>query len=1045
MARKKPAKAKTSSAQRKAARTRGAKSTKGLSARCTVRFDPARAELGGIAASLLSDISEGSRQYVADILLTEERQRVTYGASEKKAITVVFSQSGTVIWDHATRSVVRVSADEIARTRIVPAQAIEISESKNGKDATFLVKIRDETLGDVRHEITVSRKKEWAPFGPALLRVLHCGPACHAQSGLPWQRIADSGLIVSERMQVKGSRTPASELNIGSLRLVEVSSKEFDAPAGYQPLEKLLKKRGGRPWSPPTARDERSPEDIQTAAVKQGLEDASGSTRMALRINQKLTPDCLGSTRFGSVTATLHQDFLTVAANAINMVAPLIGPTTIAGGTWTVPWLANLGAVGATSPGSGLFSFLRVPRVFASPPGPAGGGTGLLDRIAFASLYERDAAGMMRTQREFAVGTLATTLTTWGVSAAASSSLMTALGDLTMVPLLSEQREITDAYEASELGVFRVTGLPTGMTSFSFGSMTLGPFTTAPLFTFSITAVAGTVNFASLGGGPLVTAATIGNAGNFVLGLSVPTITFTATISRAISPFGMFLLSVGTVTFCFLLPFLCPLVATLVTLMSFVLNNVTVVTATATGVTWTLDVRFEFDPTTERVEPFVTLLSRTGVVAVSTFGPTPNIIQNAVESLLASIANSFDAWGAMLAALGAPAIQQALRDRGLQLPVAGRQNELVAIGGSAVSSPGSVLELSADVRPFDNVASQPFTTQVITSEGMRQQLLVAHLNMRRDLNPQPTPPPPGPGPVLAVGTFAGLGLSQNALNYYVFQQWIQKRFEVTITDPQIISTFVGVAPGLFVRLPIRIHIWPAVPPRVEIAPHEIALGTRPLVLFFDDVRVCFEVPNPQGVDGMSTFIGVWELSCNFKTSATIELAWPWVFSLRVDQIRPSGSPLEPRSWEFIDPNVPAIMGTLAPVDVAKMVDLTAAMLVAPMSSVGISAPPSPRPWTRPLPSMQQEVFPTVQPALLVAQQFYLEMFARRKALYALPVIDTTMLQLVDGSGAPLLNTLLLPLAGAPGPLPTTVQAMTRAQGTALGTFILPLTGPPAGP
>jgi hypothetical protein len=583
--------------------------------------------------------------------------------------------------------------------------------------------------------------------------------------------------------------------------------------------------------------------------------------------------------------------------------------------------------------------------------------------------------------------------------------------------------------------------------------MSFAGITTGPLFTISVVGITGTVNFASLGAGPLVSAATIGNSGNIVLGLRLPTTTLTGTVTRAITPFGFFVLSVGTFGFCFLMPLLCPLAVTLVTLAAFVLNNITTVAATATGVTWTFDVTFAFDPTTERVEPFVTLLARTGIVTVATIPNTPNIIANFVDSLLAAIGNLLGAWNGILAGEATKAIQKALREQGLELPVAGRQNDLRAIDGGAESSTGSLLLLRANVRPFDQVAVQPFITQVVTAlPGMRDQHLLAHLNMRRDLNPVPTPPPPGPGPALTVGTFAGLGLSQNALNSYVFQQWLQKRFEVTITDPALIAKVVALAPTLFVRFPQLIHIWPATPPRIEIAPHAIALGTRPLVVYFDDVRVCFEVmPGTGGADG-PPFVGLWELSCNFKTSATIELSWPWVFGLLVDPTNTSAGLYEPRSWEFVDPNVPAIMGTVKPQDLAGIVDFVAGMLIAPMSAAGVQAPtPPPTPpvgtWTRPLPAMQQLVFPAIKAGGLRPQQVYLEMMARRKALYVLPAIDTGLLSMVDGSGATATSpfNLLLAFAGAPGPLPTTPRAMRCAQGTALRNFLLPLIGLPLGP
>src|SRR5688500_19927382 len=110
-----------------------------------------------------------------------------------------------------------------------------------------------------------------------------------------------------------------------------------------------------------------------------------------------------------------------------------------------------------------------------------------------------------------------------------------------------------------ELGTLRIPALPTTMGPFSFGGMRIGNVTTPPLFTIGITGLTGTVNFASLGGGALITTATIGNAGNFVLGLSLPTSTFTATVSRALTSFGTAVLILGTLGFCLAFPILCPL------------------------------------------------------------------------------------------------------------------------------------------------------------------------------------------------------------------------------------------------------------------------------------------------------------------------------------------------------------------------------------------------------------------------------------------------------------------------------------------------------
>ena len=653
---------------------------------------------------------------------------------------------------------------------------------------------------------------------------------------------------------------------------------------------------------------------------------------------------------------------------------------------------------------------------------------------------------MTRTQREFRDGTLGATLTSWGipVPGLVAAQLNNSSGDIRPLPLDS-QIALVEGYETAELGVFRLTGMPNNLGPFSFGSIQIAGQNTPALISVGVTGVTGTVNFGALGGGPLITMATVGSSGNVVLGLRLPAITLAATVTRSLTGFGGFVLGAGTVGLCLAMPFICPMAVVLATVTAFVMNNVTSVGAVCTGVTLALNVQWGFDNNTQRVDPFVTVLGSTGTVTITTTWVTPNIIANIFDSLVTGIGNLFNAWLTPLAEQAAKSIQQALRDAGLQLPVAGRQTGFTAVGGSASSNLSSLLELRADVQPVSNVAAQPFVTQTSTSSQIDTELTHLHLDMRKGLNPQPVPAPALP--VIAVGDYIGLGLSQNVLNYYLFSQWVQKRFEVTTGDPNIIQKILQLAPpNLFARFPRQVHMWPAAPPRIETMPTEIAGGVRPLLVFFDDVRACFEIPNPRGGSDGSMLFGAWELSFNVKTTGTITFGWPLVFDVVVDNKRQSFAPCDQRSWEFVDPNIPNIMGQIRPADIAGIVDLLSGLFLANVAVSGAAAPPAPRAWNRRLIAMQQEILPSVPAnAFLAPQMFYLEILHRRKVLYVLPAVDTMLLQLVDGSGAPLLNTLLGLLGVLPAGTTVSMRTMNRAQGIALRDFVLPLLGLPTGP
>ena len=83
-------------------------------------------------------------------------------------------------------------------------------------------------------------------------------------------------------------------------------------------------------------------------------------------------------------------------------------------------------------------------------------------------------------------------------------------------------------------------------------------------------------------------------------------------------------------------------------------------------------------------------------------------------------------------------------------------------------------------------------------------------------------------------------------------------------------------------------------------------------------------------------------------------------------------------------------------------------------------------WRRPFPNGQQQVF--IEP-----QTLYMELLARRRALYMLPALNAPWLEFFDNSGAPLTASLLSTTAA---PLTSiSLTGLTPAQGTRLaGVF-----------
>jgi hypothetical protein len=580
--------------------------------------------------------------------------------------------------------------------------------------------------------------------------------------------------------------------------------------------------------------------------------------------------------------------------------------------------------------------------------------------------------------------------------------------------------------------------LPTRLGPFSFGSISIEDTDSPPLLDAKLEKITGIVDFANLGGARMVTTASIGGRGNIVLGLRLPTITLSATITRTLTSFGLLVLTVGTAAICLAFPFLCVSAIELAVLLAFVLDNVTAATAECTGVTLGLDIQWRFDSDTKRVEPFVTVLMYSGNVALTTTWVTPNVIGNMFDSMTSGLGSLFNLWLPVFTEEFRKALERGLREAGLQLPVLGKQLGLTCVGGGATSSVDGLLTLRADVEPSANSALQPYVTQVATAREIESELARDHLVMRRDLNPLATATPGTPN-IITVGTYLGLGLSQNVLNYYSFSQWADGDFEAAIEDLSVIGSLTP--RDLFQRLPHRVHIWAATPPRIETAPVEIVAGGRPLLVFFGDVRACFQF------DRDDRPLGGWELSFNLKTGASIAVGWPFAFRIEIDgKSRAAIEFSDNRTWEFVDSNVLDVMNRRPPGSLDGIAEALGRFFLQQISAPILNGPPAPRRWGRRTIAMQQEIAESVPAnARMAVQQFYFELLHRRKALNILPAVDTMLLELIDGSGAPTLQGILRSF-NVLGPSATvTALTMNCAQGDVLRQIVVPTLGLPQFP
>jgi len=200
------------------------------------------------------------------------------------------------------------------------------------------------------------------------------------------------------------------------------------------------------------------------------------------------------------------------------------------------------------------------------------------------------------------------------------------------------------------------------------------------------------------------------------------------------------------------------------------------------------------------------------------------------------------------------------------------------------------------------------------------------------------------------------------------------------------------------------------------------------MMFLDDLRVCFENTSI----GISTHfppvqIANAELSFNCKTTATVTLSWPMVVNVLVDD--KSSTDSEVRVWEFADINQPNIATTVPSNAWSALSAAIAAQILGNESASGVLPFANPPAWPRPIPGGLAEEFAPDRPSLRpIPEVFYMEILGRRRALYMPTGLSSSLLELVDGSGAPTLNAIL-------GTTGVTMSTMTCAQGRTLRSLL----------
>jgi hypothetical protein len=995
-----------------------------LSCRAVVSFAQDTRELvESLGVSLSPYLASG--EHVFDVLVNAKAGRVTHLADsgETPVWTIVRHDTGSgSLWDHDTRRVFEVPGEDLVRTPVTSAAGFEARLRARGNAGRATILLQDAAAGMFRLELNFDRGSQLRKHGSALLWLLYGGPACHRNSGWPLERLEKLGCLTGARLYHGSDETPVCTVEISDHRIDRVSAKDFEPPRNF---------RRPKPREPHSVLQEETPslsryepDGVPVLPVEAtGIPTALRRDALTERHDQ-FTPDCLGSTRFGSIAALFHQDTLDHLRTLINTAAPFLGTATLSGSTLTIDWLGALAtiratptpAAGAMAPGSGIFCFLRdVPRL---PGPPARGGTGLLDKIAVANLIGHAPGEQSFLEQQVSSGAILNTMQSWGITTTALISDLVAVGgDLRQLPT-AERITIVEAYETMALGMLKLDlGIPEKLE-------------VKDVVSGQITQLSGTMNFGALGGMPLVPTAMIGNSADITIGVTLPPTAVTATVDWKLSPTLVGAGAAVALGACVVLPFLCPVASLGAAALASGLNEqVNVITASTSGATITFDIRYEWDEERGVVGPTVDVLSTSGVVSTQISSALPSAYAQEAALIATALANYWLVLLNLLAQELAKRLTEALRGQGLELPAASEFG-LSAVSGSATSIQNSRLLLQAELTTDPATGSQPYATQVPDSSSLAAQLDQCHSVMRASTMPAVPPAP--------LALYAGLAPSQNALNHYLGARWRQGAFRAEYPLGAQLTRLLKLAPaGASQSTVVAVHAWSASCPRIEIAEAQLAAQELPLVAFFDDLRICFEGLPPPNSDRLESTL--WELSLNVRTPAAVTLAGPFIPRVLFDADAAAIEISDVRVGELVDPNRPVKAATVDLQLWEPLAKEVARAIFSEHDAAQLTDPPPPIAWTPPIPQGRPHELVHVEAAPpLTPQSVYLELLGRRRAVYLLPVVRTTLLELVDGSTAPMLNMLV----GGMGVTPATMNCpqgatLRGAFASTLRNFVIP--------
>jgi hypothetical protein len=262
-----------------------------------------------------------------EITVGRDRQRLDLLERDKaKASFIRGAEDHSTFLDHSLSAWVAFPGEGIPRSTLkpVPVSAPEIL--RQGARTRVTLTLSETELGEVRQELVFDDDERVREFGPALFSLVHAGLVNIADSRYPIEKLLGLGCLAEERVWVGGLASPLMELRLTGVERIEVPEASFAPPPNYRPLVEVLA-RPVKPSLVPAAREPRT----RPAERKPEPEAVASKPSRTRLLERALSPDCLGGTRLGALSALIHQDLLDHTTSLLNTAAPLLGSATLAG------------------------------------------------------------------------------------------------------------------------------------------------------------------------------------------------------------------------------------------------------------------------------------------------------------------------------------------------------------------------------------------------------------------------------------------------------------------------------------------------------------------------------------------------------------------------------------------------------------------------------------------------------------------------------------------------------------------------------------------